>query len=191
MVNIKYSQEKVNKLFYVVPGAFVLFGALFLFLLLGSKDSEGNGPGLFILMPVIMLAIGVWFFRSTLKKAKEAQREILEIKEKGRQLDGEILRIDEHRYVSHDSHGRHTTYYYNFVVNYQDPDTLEQVTAESVTTYERYELQSPFCKLRLYEGKVLVEQADVTFQKSRKYLPFLIFAILLIVGNLLRIKGCI
>ncbi|GEM_PF-4592229 len=181
MIDIKYRQEKVSKALYVIPALLVAAGILFITFGLSALNESSN-YFLAILIPVLFILGGVLMFVFTLKEAKKTQQDIIEVREKGLLVDGEVLDIETHEHYSSDGDGgTNVDYTYNFIVRFNDPNTLEPVVAESVETFQRYELKGPNCQLRVYNGKVLVEKAEVEEAKSNpKAVVFAIVAFVIL-----------
>jgi len=184
MTDIKYSQERINFLFILVPSAFIIAGLFMLGITLFGQSDSSQGNLIGSLFGVITLLVGVGALILCMKKAVKSKREVVDLREKGRQLFGEILDIEEHVSITHDEHGSHKHYTYTFIVRYSDPDTFQPVIAESVMTYRKYDLKNPQCMIRVLDGKVLVEKAYVEAVKQKfTFIPilfFLVFAVIII-----------
>jgi len=184
MTDIKYSQERINFLYILIPSAFIIAGLYMLGTTLLKQSDAGQGKLVGALFGGITLLVGVVALILCLKKAIKDKREIADLREKGRQLFGEILDIEEHVSITHDENGSHKHYTYTFIVRYSDPDTFQPVIAESIMTYRKYELKNPQCMIRVLDGKVLVEKAYVeTVKQKFSFIPilfFLVFAVIII-----------
>jgi len=161
MVEIKYQQEKINPLFIIIPSIFTIIG-LFIFctnVLFKSGSSQNPLATSGISLLFILSGIGVMF--ATLKNYLKSKKELNELHLYGKKLIGEIIKIEEHVTSVTSGDDTYDTYTYNFIVKYTDPNTNESVIAESIETYQNYELINPECVIRLLDGKVLVEKAYV------------------------------
>jgi len=178
MTDVKYNQERINFLFILVPSAFMIFGLALIVISLFLESDSAQGklvPALFGLIPLV---IGGVMFYLCMKKALQSKREVVDLREKGRQLFGEILDIEEHVTVTHDEHGSHNHYTYGFIVRYSDPDTFQPVVTESVATAQHYTVTNPQCQIRVLDGKVLVEKAYVEKVKQKfSFVPIVFFAV--------------
>jgi len=176
MTDIKYSQERINFLYILVPSAFIAVGLFMLVMTLFMESDSAQGKLIPALIGLIPLAVGGVTLYLCLKKAVKDKREVIDLREKGRQLFGEILDIEEHVTVTHDEHGSHNHYTYTFVVRYSDPDTFQPVIAESVQTAQHYAVTNPQCQIRMLDGKVLVEKAYVEKVKQKfSFVPIVLF----------------
>jgi len=183
MVDIKYPQERINAMFIIFPSLFIAAGLFVLGLNFFTKSDSVDGMAFTILFGLVFLVVGVGLLLSFLKKAIDGKKEVVELRQQGKQLFGEILHIEEHVTITHGSRGgTHHNYSYNFIVKYADPESLEPIIAESVVTTQKYELKSPQCQIRVLNGKVLVEKANVEIVKNKyAFVPILVFVIFILI----------
>lgn len=161
MIKINYAQEKIRKVNFVVPAIFLVVGII---MIITGYQEKGNSTAFFgeTLIPALAMIIFVMIcFFILMKQSIKRRDDVIRIKEKGYQLEGQIVKVNTHTHTVRKSNGvYHESYYYTFLVKYKDPVSGEEMLKESIRTFTYYALRSEKCVLRLLDDEILVESAD-------------------------------